>query len=102
MINKYPQVSFVYDRRHTASMSRKAAVEVRITYDRKQKFISTGIMLYPNQWKKGNIINCPDAMQISQTLDRLLSDIRQVILEMMEQGNIDIASIPDRMEKKRQ
>ena len=63
MINKYPQVTFVYDRRKIASQQRKATVDLRITYNSKQKFISTGIMLYPNQWKKGIITNCPDAIQ---------------------------------------
>jgi hypothetical protein len=101
MINKYPQVTFVYDRRKTASLQRKVAVDLRITYNSKQKFISTGIMLYPNQWKKGVIINCPDAIQISQTLDKLLSDVREVILEMINSGNIDISTIPDRLNKKR-
>ena len=101
MINKYPQVTFVYDRRKTASLQRKAAVDLRITYNSKQKFISTGIMLYPNQWKKGVITNCPDAIQISQTLDKLLSDVREIILEMINSGNIDISTIPDRLNKKR-
>jgi len=101
MINKYPQVSFVFDRRKIASPSKKAAVELRITFEGKQKFFSTGIMLYPNQWKKGIITNCPDAIQISQTLDKLLTDVRQIILEMIEDNNIDIRSIPEKLERKR-
>ena len=100
MINKYPQLTFVYNRRKTASPTTKAAVELRITYNCKQKFLSTGIMLYPNQWKRGTIINCPDALQISQTLDTLLSSVRQIILDMINTGNIDINSIQDRLRKK--
>lgn len=100
MINKYPQLTFVYNRRKTASPTSKAAVELRITYNCKQKFLSTGIMLYPNQWKRGTIINCPDALQISQTLDTLLSSVRQVILDMINTGNIDINNIQDRLRKK--
>ena len=100
MINKYPQVSFIYDRRRIASPEQKAAVELRITYDGKQKYISTGVMLYPIQWKKGTIINCPDAVQISRTLDKLLSNVRNIILDMIEEENIDIMSIPARMQKK--
>ena len=99
MINKYPQLTFVYNRRKTASATTKAAVELRITYNCKQKFLSTGIMLYPNQWKKGTIINCPDALQISQTLDTLLSSVRQIILDMINTGNIDINIIQDRLRK---
>lgn len=99
MINKYPQISFIYDRRKIASPEKKAAVELRISYDGKQKFLSTGVMLYPNQWKKGLIINCPDAIQISQTLDRLVTEVRQIIFDMIDKGNIDINQIPERIKQ---
>ena len=97
MINKYPQVSFIYDRKKTANPITKSSVEMRITYDYKQKYISTGIKLYPNQWKNGKIVNCPDIMQISQTLDKMLTDIRQIILDMEREGNIDIMAIPEKL-----
>lgn len=100
MINNYPQVSFVYNRRKTAGSSRKAAVELRITYEGKQKFISTGIMLYPNQWRKGCIVNCSDAIQISKVLDKKLSQVREVLLEMIEDGGIDLSSVPERLRMK--
>lgn len=102
MINKYPQLTLVYDRRRIASPEQKAAVELKVYYNYKQKFISTGVLLYPYQWQKGMIVNCPDALQVSKTLDKLLSDVRQIILEMAEEGNIDINSIPDRLQKKAQ
>ena len=101
MNNKSPQLSFVFDRRRTATPTVKSSIELRITYNYKQKYISTGIMLYSTQWKNGKIVNCPDLMQISQTLDKLLIDVRQVIYDMMERGNIDIFAIPDEMEKKK-
>lgn len=74
---------------------------MRITYNSRQKFLSTGIMLYPNQWKKGIITNCPDAIQISQTLDKLLTDVRQIILTMIEDNNIDINLISEKLENRR-
>ena len=101
MINKYPQVTFVYNRRNNASPTSRAAVELRITYNGKQKLLSTGVLLYPNQWKKGTITNCPDAIQISQTLDKLLTDIREIFLSMIEENNIDLNTIPDKLQKKR-
>jgi len=99
MNNKLPQISFVYDRRKIASQTKKASVEIRVTHNYKQKYISTGIMLYPYQWRNGKIENCPDIIQISQTLDKMLQDIRQVIYSMMEEGNIDISLIPTKLEK---
>lgn len=95
--NKVPNISIIYNRYKKATSTTKASVEIRVTYDKKQKYISTGIMLYPNQWKKGYIVNCSDAHQISQTLDLLVKNIRQVILDMLEEGDIDIFSIPDRL-----
>lgn len=102
MNNKSPQITFVFDRRRVASPATKSSVDMRITYNYKQKYISTGIRLYSTQWKNGKIVNCPDIIQISQILDKMLSDVRSVILEMMNEGHIDITSIPKRLELKRQ
>ena len=102
MNNKLPQITFVFDRKKKATPTVKASVDMRITYNYKQKFISTGIRLYSTQWKNGKIINCSDMIQISQTLDKMLSNVREVILDMMNEGLIDITFIPKRLEQKRQ
>jgi len=99
MINTLPQLSFIFDRRKIASPAKKSSLEIRITHNYKQKYINTGIKLYPNQWKNGKIVNCPDALQISQALDKLLKDVRQVLLNMIEEGEIDIYSISSRLVK---
>ena len=65
----YPQITFIYDRYHKASSLRKASIEVRISYNRKQKYISTGIQVYPKQWKKGKITGTPDALQLNHAQD---------------------------------
>lgn len=101
MNNKYPQLTFVFDRRNKASLTTKAAVELRIYYNYRQKYISTGIMLYANQWKNNKIINCPDSFHISSTLNELLTNVRQILLEMMEEGDIDIFSIQDKLEEQK-
>lgn len=99
MNNKSPQITFVFDRKKQATPSIKSSVDMRITYNYKQKFISTGIRLYSTQWKNGRIINCPDVIQISQTLDKMLSDVRDIILEMMNEDKLDISLIPDKLKK---
>ena len=99
MNNKLPQIHLVFDRYKKATLTKKASIEVRITYNYKQKYISTGIQLYQNQWKNGKIVNCPDALKISEILDRILSNIRSVLLAMVSSGNIDIFSIPDRLQE---
>jgi len=99
MSTKYPQVSFIYDRYKKASSTRKASVEMRIAYNYRQKYISTGIRLYPNQWKNGKIVNCSDMLQISQVLDNMLANVRQIIMEMLQQGEINISIIPDKLKE---
>lgn len=99
MFNNLPQIVFVYDRYKKSSMDKKATVEMRITLNGKQKYISTGIKIYPNQWKKGQIINCPDALQMNAILDKMLVDVRQVILDMKD--DIDISLIPQLLKRKR-
>ena len=97
MNNRLPQINFIYNRYKTATASKPAAVEMRITYNYKQKYMSTGIMLYPNQWKNGKIINCPDIIQISNILNKLLTEVRQVLYDMIEEGNVDIFAIPNKL-----
>ena len=102
MNNKYPQITFVFDRRKIASPTVKSSVDIRICYDYKQKYIATGIKLYSTQWKNGKIVNCPDIIQISQTLDKILTEVRQIIYEMMQHGNINIFAIVDELNRKNQ
>ena len=49
----FVELTLIYDKYHKASDKRKAVVELRVTHNRKQKYISTGIMLYPHQWDNG-------------------------------------------------
>ena len=42
-MNKTPLLEFVYNRKKTAATNREAAVELRITFERKQKYMTTGI-----------------------------------------------------------
>ena len=99
MNNKYSQIHYIYNRYKKATAVKPAVVEMRITYNYHQKWISTGIWLYPNQWKNGAIVNHPDILQISQTLNKLLTDVRQIILDMSKEGNIDIMAIPNRLKE---
>ena len=100
-MNKTPLLEFVFNRRKTATASKEAAVELRATYERRQKYMSTGIRLLPKHWHRGTVVNRVDAIQINQILDKLMIDARKVILEMMEEGVIDIFEIPERLQRLR-
>lgn len=99
MSARLPQINLVFDRHKRASLTIKTAVEIRVSYNYKQKYISTGVALYSNQWRNGRIINNKDSVIISQTLDTLLAKVRQILLEMIQENNIDIFAISDRLKE---
>lgn len=102
MNNKLPQIHLIYNRKGKASPTQKAVVEIRVTHNYRQKYISTGVWLYPHQWDHGSIVNCENIIEISQILDKMLSDIRQAIFLMMKEGNLDIRRLSDKLEDKKE
>lgn len=95
----FPKITYIYDRYNKATSKREAAIELRITYNRKQKYISSGINVYPKEWKRNTIVGRPDAQQLNQQLEQFLIDVRQTIMDMQREGNIDIFTIPERLKK---
>lgn len=97
---RLPILTIIYNRYHTASPSRNAVVELRIAYNNKQKYLSTGIFLLPKEWDDRNrrIINRTDAAILNKTLDKLVNDVRKVIYDMVENGHVDIFGIPAKLE----
>lgn len=98
MIN-FPQISLVYDRYKKASPTRKASIEIRISYNRKQKYISTGIRVFSNQWRKNRIVNSENDIILNKGLDNILNKIRQALYDMYNEGDIDIFHISDKINK---
>lgn len=96
-----PKITLIYDRYKRASSKRKSSVEVRITYNRKQKYISTGIEVYPKEWKKDAVIGRTDAKQLNQQLQQFLIDIRCVLMKMEEEGSVDIFAVPEKLKELR-
>ena len=55
-IIRVPKVKLVYDRRHQATPEKEGAVDLRVCFDCKQKFLSTGVKVY-KEWGQ-NISIC--------------------------------------------
>ena len=97
---RQPLLTYIYNRYRKASSTRDAVIELRISYNSKQKYLSTGIRLFPKEWQRGRVLNRLDAAILNKTLDKLMNDVRQVIYEMIEDGNIDIFAIPVKLAAK--
>lgn len=98
---RQPILSYIYNRYGKASPTHDAVIELRIAYKNKQKYLSTGIRLYPREWQRGRVVNRLDAAILNKTLDKLMVDVRQVIYDMIDDGNIDIFAIPVKLAAKR-
>lgn len=98
---RQPILKCIYNRYKKASPTRDAVIELRIAYENKQKYLSTGIRLFPKEWQYGRVVNRLDAAILNKTLDKLMNDVRQVIYEMIDDGHIDIFAIPQKMAAKR-
>lgn len=101
-MNNFPSIELIYDRRKKANKNKEAIIEIRITYDYKQKYISTGIKVLPKEWKNKKVVGRKDYVQINEALEKMKIDIRKVILDMMNEGRIDIFSIPQRLKYKKE
>ena len=97
----FPHVELVYNRRHIATASKEAGVDLRIGHLNRQKYMSTGIRLLPKHWHNGQVVGRVDANILNKTLDKLMVDVRTIIYEMVEEGNIDIFAIPERLKRLR-
>ena len=100
---KQPICTYIFNRYGKASPTRYAVLELRTSYANRTKYMTVGIRLLLGEWdaKHHRVINRPDAAILNKTLDKLMNDVRQVIYEMIEDGNIDIFAIPSKLAAKR-
>ena len=98
---RQPILKYIYNRYRKASPTRDAVIELRIAYNNKQKYLSTGIRLFPKEWQRGRVVNRLDAAILNKTLDKLMTDVRTVIYEMIDDDHIDIFAIPAKLAAKR-
>lgn len=100
MTTGIPSISLVYDRKKKAGPDKNGLVEIRITYNRKQKYLSTGVTVPQANWKNGRIAGLPEAEQLNTLIETLVMKIRQVIGDMLTEDNVDIFDIPGRLERR--
>ena len=94
---KIPAIQFVFDRKKTATKTRKGIIEMRITYLRKRKYMTTGIRCFPSQWSQSRecVINSTDAVRCNQVLLEMKRKAMKAVADMVDNGIIDIFAIPN-------
>lgn len=89
-----PTITFVFDRKGKATPQKAASVELRITYMRRQIYMSTGVRVKKGQWKNGKVVATLDNIILNKMLTDIQSRVLDIIENMMREGNIDISVIP--------
>lgn len=70
IMNK-PTVRLVFDRKHTASKTKKGLVQLEITFKGKRKWASTGVRLYKDQWNERlHVVKSLDAIELNEWLSK--------------------------------
>lgn len=93
---KIPKIKFVFDRRKRAGRGKTGSVEMRITHERVQKFLTTGVYLYPHQWDDlgQQVRDCMEATEYNIILSSMKKKALQIISRMLDSGSVDLAAIP--------
>ena len=81
----YPSVRLVFDRKHTASRTKRGLLQLEILYNRKRKWIGTGLRLFVHQWdaKSQRVRNSPTLIEDNEAIDIIVSKVKSIINDIM-------------------
>lgn len=85
MSRKYPTTRVLFDRKHAATKQKTGLVQLEVMYERKRKFISTGVKVFADQWSDRTYVTGRADMQalnnrINET-KRLVDDYINSLIE---------------------
>lgn len=84
---EYPSTRFVFDRKHTATDTKKALIQVEILLKGRKKYVSTGVKVLKNQWSpKMLVCNTFEMAALNDRLKTAKGRIDDFITELMERG----------------
>ena len=87
MILSYPILRFVFDRKKISSEKRKGLIQIEVRYEKKRKWISTGIKVFKDQWHdKRYIVNSLDSDELNERLFLCKEKIDSYFNSLMEKG----------------
>lgn len=58
-----------------------------------KRYVTTGVRVFPREWKNGTVVNRLDAYELQRTLDQFVAHARKVINDLMERGELDMQRI---------
>jgi integrase len=87
-------LTYVFDRKKVASKVKAGVVELRISSEKKRKYISTGVKLHPKEWVNGSVVGRVDWKELNDQLQGIKKKCSEIINQMIEDGCFDIDAVP--------
>ena len=87
-------LTLVYDRKKKASKQRTGVVELVITSGDVRRYVSTGVMLYPKEWKDGSVVGRRDFKELNDRIQIIKKKCSEIINQMIEDGSFDVNAVP--------
>lgn len=90
-----PTLTFVYDRKGRGSRTNPASVELSVYADKKRKYLTTGVKLFPKEWSGGAVnANRSDYQELNEQLHLFRKKVSEIVARMIHDGNLDLNAIP--------
>ena len=97
---RYPTISIRFNRRKVATATRKAIVEVLVSFSQKKMYFPTGVRLSLGQWKGGRVVRHPEAAALNRQIDDILSIVRDKTAALFREGRFSLDELKAQMRQK--
>lgn len=79
---KIPSVRLVFDRKKVATKKVRGLVQIEVLYERKRKWISTGVKVYSDQWETRKwVVKSVDSAELNDKLAHQVQSIEKFLNE---------------------
>lgn len=97
-----PLLTLINNRKHNGTAQKASPVELRITYQGKQKYIATGVKVRPSEWDRVNesVKRRADAAQLNEILFNFKSDVLEAVMMMHKEGTLNLSTFGDFLKHK--
>lgn len=83
---KYPTTRIVFDRKKTATKEKSALIQIEVLFERKKKYITTGIKVTLDQWSdKTKVKNRSDMLELNERIDISKRNIDDYIISLQRE-----------------
>lgn len=84
---KHPTVHVIFDFRHRATKSKPGVVDICVAWQRKRKYISTGVKICPQEWdRRGAFVkNRIDAGELNERIEALRKLVNTFITQIISE-----------------